>query len=162
MPPAEFKKHALKCIPDSIRILPDFNEKKFDAVLAIIGERMSTFKDITTMADAQELDYYFTAPEYSKEKLLWKEENDYAKTKARLRQVISILENIEESLFTAEKIKEALWDYATKEGRGFVLWPMRVALSGKDKSPDPFILAEILGKDETKQRLLRAIEKLGE
>lgn len=157
--PAEFKKRALEYVPDSIRALPGFNEKKFDAVLAIIRERMSTFKDIAAMADAGELDYYFAVPEYSKEKLLGKEENDHAKTKARLMQVVSILENVEESLFTAEKIKDALWDYATKEGRGFVLWPVRMALSGKDKSPDPFVLAEVLGKDETKQRLLRAIEK---
>lgn len=162
MPAAEFKKRAAECVPESIRTLPDFNEKKFDAVLSIIGERMSTFKDIAAMADAGELDYFFTTPEYPKEKLLWKDESDYGKTKTRLTQVIDILETIEGTSFNAEKIKGALWDYATKEGRGFVLWPMRMALSGKDKSPDPFVLAEILGRDETKQRLLRAIAKLSE
>ncbi|MBI5817139.1 MAG: glutamate--tRNA ligase [Candidatus Yonathbacteria bacterium] len=159
IPAAEFKKRVLECIPDSIRSLPGFNEKKLDAVLAIVGERMSTFKDIAAMAEKGEIGYYFATPEYPKEKLLWKEESDYAKTKARLTQTIHILETLEEASFTAEKIKEALWDYATKEGRGFVLWPMRYALSGKDKSPDPFVLADVLGKGETKQRLLRAIEK---
>lgn len=159
MPPTEFNKRAAECIPDSIRILPGFNEKRFDAVLAIVSDRMSTFKDITAMAEAGELDYYFTVPEYSKEKLLWKEENDFGKTKTRLEEMIEILETVESSSFTAEKIKEVLWDYATQEGRGFVLWPMRMALSGKDKSPDPFVLAGVLGKDETKQRLLQAIEK---
>ncbi len=35
---------------------------------------------------------------------------------------------------------------------------MRVALSGKEKSPDPFTLAEILGKDETIKRLAFSLE----
>ncbi len=159
IPAAEFKKHILGYIPDSIKTLPGFNKKKLDAVLVVIGDRISTFKDIATMAEVGEIDYYFVAPEYLKEKLLWKEENDYGKTKARLVQTVSILETIKEASFTAEKIKEALWNYATKKGRGFVLWPMRMALSGKDKSPDPFILAEVLGKEETIRRLIRAGEK---
>lgn len=169
MPNEEFKGYAMEYVPASIRMLPGFNDKKFEIVLANIRQRMSTFEDITAMAKAGELDYFFTAPEYLKEKLLWKpargenaggEESDYAKTKTRLAQAISILDALQGTSFTAGKIKEALWDYATEEGRGFVLWPMRIALSGKDKSPDPFVLAEILGKEETKQRLLRAIEKL--
>lgn len=157
--PAEFKKCILEYIPDSIRTLPGFTERKLDAVLMIVGERMSTFKDIAVMADAGEIGYYFAAPEYPKEKLLWKEEHDYTKTKTRLSEAVNILKTVEETSFTAEKIKEALWGYATKEGRGFVLWPVRVALSGKDKSPDPFILAEVLGKDETIERLLLAVKK---
>ena len=55
--------------------------------------------------------------------------------------------------FTGENIKEAIWAYASEEGRGDVLWPMRYALSGKERSPDPFSLAEILGKEETIERL---------
>ena len=34
----------------------------------------------------------------------------------------------------------------TLENRGELLHPVRYALSGLDKSPDPFIIAEILGK----------------
>jgi hypothetical protein len=37
---------------------------------------------------------------------------------------------------------------------------MRYALSGKDKSPDPFIIAEILGKEETIKRLTYAIQNI--
>ncbi|NQV88276.1 MAG: glutamate--tRNA ligase, partial [Parcubacteria group bacterium] len=67
---------------------------------------------------------------------------------------------ISENDFTKENIKNAIWDYATKEGRGSVLWPMRYALSGKEKSPDPFVLAEILGKKETEERLKIALDRL--
>ena len=62
--------------------------------------------------------------------------------------------------FTKERIKEGLWDYATSVGRGNVLWPMRYALSGCDKSPDPFTLAEIFGKEETLARIAHAREVL--
>jgi hypothetical protein len=40
------------------------------------------------------------------------------------------------------------------------LWPFRYALSGKEKSPDPFILAGILGKEESVLRLKASIELL--
>lgn len=99
-------------------------------------------------------------------------------TAAILRQVIEILEkhadasnadtgnNADDSTqsqtgnWSKEKIKEILWPFAEHEGRGVVLWPMRVALSGKDKSPDPFVLASILGFTETISRLKQAVEIL--
>ena len=43
------------------------------------------------------------------------------------------------------------------ENRGELLHPIRYALSGLDKSPDPFIIADILGKNETLSRLQKAI-----
>ena len=46
-----------------------------------------------------------------------------------------------------------------KRGKGNVLWPMRVALTGMDKSPDPFAVAGVLGKKKTIQRLNYAIEQ---
>ena len=49
-------------------------------------------------------------------------------------------------------------EYAnTLPSRGEVLHPLRFALSGIDKSPDPFTIAEILGKNETISRLQKAI-----
>ena len=46
-------------------------------------------------------------------------------------------------------------------GRGAVLWPLRYALSGEEKSPDPFTLISILGKDESISRVQAAIGILG-
>jgi glutamyl/glutaminyl-tRNA synthetase len=53
-------------------------------------------------------------------------------------------------------VKEALFGYATDVGRASVLWPLRVALSGKEKSPDPFTLAAIVGKEVTLSRIAAA------
>ncbi len=75
------------------------------------------------------------------------------KTTEHLPTVIKLLEQIPETDFTTEKIKAAIWDYATEKGRGEVLWPMRVALTGLAKSPDPFTVASVLGKKESLERL---------
>ena len=53
---------------------------------------------------------------------------------------------IQDNNFNSVLIKDAVWNFATEKGRGNVLLPMRYALSGIDKSPDPFILASLLGK----------------
>ena len=53
-----------------------------------------------------------------------------------------------------------MWEYATKQGRGEVLWPLRFALSGEKESPDPFTIAETLGKENTLARIDKAISLL--
>jgi len=44
--------------------------------------------------------------------------------------------------------------------RGYLLWPLRVALSGKKASAGPFEIAEILGKKKTLARIEQAQNKL--
>lgn len=66
------------------------------------------------------------------------------------------------------KVKEMLGDpdatmkYAEQVGKGNVLWPLRYALSGLEKSPDPFTLLSILGQEESLRRVERAIEALNQ
>ena len=64
-----------------------------------------------------------------------------------------------------ETIKDTLMPYAdtiSKEdgGRGAVLWPLRYALSGLERSPDPFTIISIIGVPETKARVETAISLL--
>ena len=63
---------------------------------------------------------------------------------------------------TMESVKSAIWPLAEDLGRGEVLWPLRVALSGKKQSPDPFTLAFVLGREETLARIQTACDKIGE
>lgn len=62
--------------------------------------------------------------------------------------------------FTKEEVKGLVMPYADQEGRGDVLWPLRAALSGREKSPDPFTLCELLGKDEALARIATAVKSL--
>ena len=82
------------------------------------------------------------------------------KNSEHFTELIKLIGAISESEFSKEKIKANIMPYADEKGRGEVLWPMRVALTGKEKSPDPFTVAEILGKAETINRLNIAL-KLG-
>ena len=158
LPAENFKEKVLEFLPSETKKLMTADREMFDKILPIIKERVEKFEDVTKMAKAGDLDYYFIQPEYETKKLLWKDETSLENTKKHLVKIIELLENATE--WTAENIKESVWDYATEQGRGFVLWPARYALSGKEKSPDPFSLAEILGKKETLERLNYAIQKI--
>jgi murein DD-endopeptidase MepM/ murein hydrolase activator NlpD len=126
-------------------------------LMPILLERASTFGEIKDMAKSGEISYFFTEPEYKIEQLLWKGKGDIQTLKSRLEKILELIKSVKDSNFTAETVKAALWDYASTEGRGEVLWPMRYALSGKEKSPDPFVLAELLGKPESVKRLEKAL-----
>ncbi|MBP9856257.1 MAG: glutamate--tRNA ligase [Candidatus Pacebacteria bacterium] len=124
--------------------LPNLDPAVIAKITAIILDKACTWDEIKKLDEAGELEYFFTAPSPSKELL---------KTTEHLPKVVELLEKIPESDWNAENIKAAIWDFATEVGRGDVLWPLRVSLSGREKSPDPFTLASILGKEETIKRL---------
>lgn len=140
----------IKKLPDSElekelkRYVPDIPDETLVRLLPVIRDRIEKFHDIHVMKEAGEFDYFLASPVYTKELL---------KTPEFLSEVIGRLEKVDASGFTAVSVKDALWEFATEAGRGKVLWPMRVALTGKEKSPDPFTVAEILGKEETLKRL---------
>lgn len=77
-----------------------------------------------------------------------------------LKAVAAMLEGIPAEDFTAEAVKSAIFPYATEQGRSAVLWPLRVALSGREKSPDPFTLAALIGKEKTLKRIAAALSML--
>ena len=129
-------------------------------LIELISERINTFGELRTALLSGEYDYFFTRPHVTPAQLFWKGESDSAKVKARLATARTLIEATASGSFTKESVKEALWPYAEKEGRGEVLWPVRISLSGKEKSPDPFTLAEILGKEETLSRIADAINLL--
>ena len=129
-------------------------------VFPIIFDRISKWSDIQEMKREGELEYLFTAPTYEASTLVWKDSNP-EETKKHLQKVTEILKSSpDENFSNVEKIKSLIFDYATENGRGQVLWPVRVALSGKDKSPDPFTLMYILGKEESIIRMKNARNKL--
>jgi glutamyl-tRNA synthetase len=126
------------------------------AALADLRERLHTFGELTDMLAHGELDFYRTRPTPNTAALLWKKEPSPQITQSHLRAVCESWSALAETDFTAEKLKTAIWEYAESNGRGNVLWPTRVALSGLDRSPDPFTIAECIGKAETIIRLTSA------
>jgi len=164
MSDTEFKKIVTEWFPKDIKNLPQWTEERLDRILPEIKDRISTFGEVRTLAASGEFDYMFDAPVYDAGLLIPTSKNDSAPEKTTIEKHLAWVANkltaLNAESFTKDGVKDALWEYATKEGRGDVLWPMRIALSGRDKSPDPFTLSSLFGKEETLSRISGAITKL--
>ncbi len=123
-------------------------------LVPVLLDRMDVYADATAMANAGDFDYLFETPEYDPKDILWRDETGPERTREFFKHIIKTIDELPEvDLIDAEKIKASLWNYATEQGRGAVLWPMRFSLTGKMKSPDPFTLITLLGKKESLKRL---------
>ncbi len=136
----------------------------------LLKERAHTFSEARKML-SDELSFLFLAPEPDPAILTQKEpespsESEGSFTKTSLGSLLPIIEAFTSNL-SADEIRDALMPIAdanTKEngGRGAILWPLRYALSGQEKSPDPFTLIHVLGKEESVVRIRKALAILGE
>ena len=133
------------------------NNLKIERIIPIIAERISKWNDVKDMVTRGELDFFYKEPKYEKEKLIYKN-SSLEKTASNLKESVMALEKLSEKDFTKENVKNILMKITDRlESRGELLHPVRYALSGLDKSPDPFVIAEVLGKNETLSRLQKAI-----
>ena len=111
-----------------------------------------------------EYDFFFVKPKYNPEMLLPKKQKE-EKSKQELLTLLKGTKNILQEIdpyeeWTEEHIQNKILGYAEKNGKAFVLWPLRVALSGKEKSPSPSLIAQAIGKKETVSRVEKAITLL--
>lgn len=157
LPEDTFKDEVVKRLPEKITPLLATVEYtgRFERLLPTICDRTSILSDISHDAEVGEYDFAFFDPEPSPEMLAWKKDTSPKDALPRLKRLIELLNTLS-SFPSVTEAKEAVWQYAEKEGRGEVLWPLRVALSGREKSPDPFTLIHILGKEEALGRLKNA------
>lgn len=103
--------------------------------------------------------FVFRRLPYTAELLKWKDESA-AKTAECLRSAHALLAAVPESAFVTHTLEETLRPLVQERGRGTVLWPVRVAVSGREASPGPYEIMEALGKDESLQRIDDAIKRL--
>ncbi len=134
--------------PGISRYIPMLLERidKFGDIPVLLGK---TEKTETNQAKWGELDFLLNAPAVTKELLIGKSGAIEHEIKQHLEWIMSNGTN-----------REVVWPYAEQNGKGKVLWPMRVALSGKEKSPDPFALVTMLGNDESRARIRLALDVL--
>lgn len=142
--------HLAPFVPAEWRKRPAFLKK----VVEVERGRIKTLQEFTPIAEQ-----FFTLPEYSVALLIWKE--------TPREQVIKNLEDAEgliiataDKNFSSTTLEPQFFELANRTGRGEFLWPLRVALSGRDASPGPLELMEVLGKEESLRRIRHAIELL--
>lgn len=128
-----------------------------------LKERSATFNQARTHLE-EDLHFVFAAPTVTAESLRGKEVVP-GSTEQHLQELLTRIESLPEGV-SCEGVKMHLMPYAdqiTKEdgGRGAVLWPLRYALSGAERSPDPFTLVHVLGVHEAASRVRNALVILG-
>ncbi|OGG62678.1 glutamate--tRNA ligase [Candidatus Kaiserbacteria bacterium RIFCSPHIGHO2_02_FULL_49_34] len=145
--------------PKRLTDLPQWSEERFDALLPSIRERIATAGEFREHAEEGEYDYCFAPIILDPKMLKWKKDESAHDALPRLRYLAEILAALPETV-DRETIEATIMPYAEEVGRGEVLWPLRVALSGRERSVDPFTLIEILGTAEAYRRVLYASDML--
>ncbi len=153
MDDAEFAKAAEPYIRQTV--------KKPDADISFIASLLKPRTELFTEIPEQ-VDFIDSLPEYDNslychKKMKTNEENSLSS----LKEILPVLEEVSD--WTTENIHEALFALIERLGvkNGIVLWPLRVAVSGKSFTPGGGIeLCYILGKEESLARIRKGIEKL--
>jgi len=130
----------------------DVSDRTFvEAAVKLEQERMTLVTELP-----ESLKFMFTEVAYEAELLVWKK-STLEDAKAKLAEVKDVLEDIDD--YSEQNLNDVIiaWIKDKEYGVGDVLWPMRVALSGQQKSPGPFEIASVLGKAKTIERIQVAL-----
>lgn len=160
LPKDKLEDHLLKFIPAKLRNLPEWNIEQFRKIIPILLDRIVKLSDVAEMANSGDLDFFFKAPEYDVKDLIWKKDEGGKIIRSEIKGLLEKIGKVSDTSFTEQNVKTAAISFIGDKDRGSILWPMRYALSGRDNSPNPFIIAEVLGKEETIKRIQEAEAKL--
>ncbi|MEK7202899.1 MAG: glutamate--tRNA ligase [Patescibacteria group bacterium] len=135
-------------------------EISFDYIKKVVGLEQERLKKLSEIGELTKF-FFEENIEYKPELLIWKKLT-LEQVKINLQIVAELLEKIPDAEWTNDSIEEAIISYLNaKELKvGDYLWPLRVALTGKQASPGPFEVAEIFGKINTLKRINQAIKKV--
>ena len=139
------------------------NEKiKFEqlkTIISIYQERLKQLSEITDLTS-----FFFKEKlDYDRELLKWKDMSG-KEIQSSFDDLISLLFSVEDKDWHKENLEKVLSPENLAKlnkgeltgNRGRILWPLRVALTGKKASAGPFEVAEILGKEKTLRRIEQA------
>ncbi len=126
-------------------------------IAGLIKTRIETFLDIR-----EQIDFFEAVPEYDTamychKKMKTNEENSLE----LLKSVLPVLE--QQNDFGNDALFETLKQYAGETGKkiGYVMWPIRTAVSGRQNTPGGATeIMDVLGKEESLARIRAGIRKL--
>ena len=129
----------------------------FKKVAEMVKTRIEVFNDIR-----DHIDFIEEVPEYDIAMYTHKKMKTNAETSlAVLKEILPVLEAQED--YSNDALYAMLVNFVQEKGykNGYVMWPVRTAVSGKQMTPGGATeLMEILGKEESLARIRKAIEKL--
>jgi len=129
------------------------NKEYTEKVISLVKDRATFVHDFWNLSS-----FFFVAPiEYDEKasRKNWKED-----TPELMEELISILSSIED--FTSLTIENTIKEWITSKEIGFgkIMQPFRLSLVGALKGPHLFDIAEMIGKEETLNRIKKAIATL--
>ena len=126
-------------------------------IAGMVKTRIETLCDI-----ADQVDFFEEMPEYSADMYIHKKMKTTKENSLEtLKEVLPILEAQE--IYSNDALFETLSKYVADKGvkTGFVMWPIRTAVSGKQMTPAGATeIMEIIGKAESLTRIRKGIELL--
>lgn len=126
-------------------------------IAAMVKTRIEVLPDI-----AGQVDFFETMPEYAADMYVHKKMKTTKETALQtLKDVLPILEAQDD--YSNDALYDALSAYVTEKGvkTGFVMWPIRTAVSGKQMTPAGATeIMEVLGKEESLDRIRKGIALL--
>jgi glutamyl/glutaminyl-tRNA synthetase len=137
-----------------------FTKEYLAAITALEKERLKKLSEI-----GDRTKYFFARPDYDPALLIWKKA-DKDKTRQALSDLNDLYSQLDKPKFTKTDLEPIVKQMIADKNydNGSVLWPLRTALTGLDKSPGPFEVAATLalglGKSELLERIKIAINKL--
>ena len=135
-------------------VTKDYDLKK---IATLVKTRIEILPEIK-----EQVDFFEELPDYDIALYTHKKmKTDPEKSLALLNEVLPVLEAQED--FSNDALFETLKAFATEKGYkvGYVMWPLRTAVSGKQSTPGGATeLMEVLGKEESLRRIRLGIEKL--
>ena len=129
----------------------------FHKIAAMVKTRIEVFPDIK-----DHVDFFEKVPEYETSMYVHKKMKTNEETSLQVLSEVQPLLQAQED-FSNDALFEMLSAYAKEHGYkvGYVMWPIRTALSGKQMTPAGATeILEVLGKEESLVRIQAAIAKL--
>jgi glutamyl-tRNA synthetase len=141
----------------SIGSSPDWTTS-FHALFERYFERISFWGELTQDLIKAELEMIIDRPNVSKDLVV--RDLDINETKLILGEVYNLLYTSDEIVWSEKYLRELLSIAITTHGTKKVLWPLRVSLSGQEKSVDPFSLLRMIGKEEALHRIQNVLDSI--
>lgn len=137
-------------------ITKDYDLKK---IAHMVQTRIEIFPDIR-----DHIDFFEELPEYDVAMYMHKKMKTNAQTSLEvLQEILPVLEAQED--YSNDALYQTLLKYVEQKGckNGYVMWPIRTAVSGKQMTPGGATeLMEVLGKEESLARIRKGIELLSQ
>ena len=151
--PEKFAEYAVPYIKQAVHR----EDADYGYIASLLQARTEVFTEIPEMVD-----FIDALPEYDNEMYCHKKmKTNLENSLESLKQVLPVLQELDD--WSIDGIHDALFGLIEKLGvkNGIILWPLRVAISGKQSTPGGGVeIAYIIGKQDTIDRINKGIEKL--